>query len=64
MPTYIYTCTTCGHEFEAYQPYSHDTYTCCEKCGCDTLRKVYKPVHVIYKGGGFYVNDSRKESNL
>lgn len=61
MPTYVYTCTACGHTFEAVQSFSDDALTVCPECE-GTLRKVYNAVGVVFKGGGFYRNDSRASS--
>lgn len=60
MPTYVYYCVHCGDKFEVFQPYVEDAYKRCKVCGSDDLRKEYKPAGIIYKGSGFYVNDSRK----
>ena len=58
MPTYQYSCTDCGHFFEAVQSFSDDSLTVCPECQ-GTLRKVFNAVGVVFKGSGFYRNDSR-----
>jgi putative FmdB family regulatory protein len=58
VPTYQYACTQCGHEFEAFQSFSDAALTECPACG-GKLRKVYGSVGVVFKGSGFYRNDSR-----
>lgn len=58
MPTYVYRCTDCGHEFEAVQAIADDALTTCPECG-GALRKVFHPVGVAFKGSGFYRTDSR-----
>ncbi len=58
MPTYQYSCTDCGHFFEAVQSFSDDSLTICPECQ-GTLRKVFNAVGVVFKGSGFYRNDSR-----
>lgn len=58
MPTYQYACTECGHEFEAVQKFSDDALTECPTC-TGKLRKVFSAVGVVFKGSGFYRNDSR-----
>ncbi|HEX7738797.1 MAG TPA: FmdB family zinc ribbon protein [Marmoricola sp.] len=58
MPTYQYSCTECGHFFEAFQSFSEDSLTECPECG-GKLRKVYNAVGVVFKGSGFYRTDSR-----
>ena len=61
MPTYAYACTDCDHSFEAVQKFSDDSLTECPQCH-GRLRKVYTNVGVVFKGSGFYRNDSRTES--
>lgn len=58
MPTYQYSCTDCGHFFEAVQSFSDDSLTVCPQCE-GRLRKVFNAVGVVFKGSGFYRNDSR-----
>ena len=59
MPTYQYRCTECGHDLEAVQKFSDAALTECPNCG-GRLRKVFNAVGVVFKGSGFYRNDSRK----
>ena len=59
MPTYQYSCTECGHFFETFQNFSDDSLTTCPECQ-GRLRKVFNAVGVVFKGSGFYRNDSRK----
>jgi putative FmdB family regulatory protein len=61
MPTYEYACAKCGHQFEAVQSFSDKPISICPKCGGE-VQKVYSNVGVVFKGGGFYKTDSRKES--
>jgi len=58
VPTYQYSCTDCGHFFEAVQSFSDDSLTVCPECD-GKLRKVFNAVGVVFKGSGFYRNDSR-----
>ncbi|MBA3251614.1 MAG: FmdB family transcriptional regulator [Geodermatophilaceae bacterium] len=60
MPTYQYACTVadCGHEFERVQSFSDNTLTECPECS-GRLRKVWGSIGVVFKGSGFYRNDSR-----
>jgi len=59
MPTYVYECNDCGHRFELFQSFSAEALRTCPECVQDTLRKVLFPAGVVFKGSGFYVNDSR-----
>ncbi|MGI8753653.1 MAG: FmdB family zinc ribbon protein [Acidimicrobiales bacterium] len=62
MPTYEYTCKTCGEHTEAVQTFSDDPLTVCPNCG-GTLRKVFGNIGISFKGSGFYKNDSRKSGS-
>ncbi|MGO9193543.1 MAG: FmdB family zinc ribbon protein [Streptosporangiaceae bacterium] len=61
MPTYQYTCTDCGEPVEAVQKFTDASLTVCAACG-GRLRKVFSPVGIVFKGSGFYRNDSRNGS--
>ena len=58
MPTYQYACTECGHQLEAVQSFSDAALTECPNCD-GKLRKVFNSVGIVFKGSGFYRNDSR-----
>jgi putative FmdB family regulatory protein len=58
VPTYQYVCNDCGDSLEAVQKFSDDALTVCPSCE-GKLRKVYSAVGVVFKGSGFYRNDSR-----
>ena len=60
MPTYQYACTECGHAFEQFQGFTEDALTECPECA-GRLRKLYNAVGVVFKGSGFYRNDSRAD---
>src|SRR6201992_673916 len=61
MPTYQYACTTadCGNRFELVQSFTDPSASECPVCG-GPVRKVYGAVGVVFKGSGFYRNDSRE----
>ena len=61
MPTYSYACTECDDRFDAVQAFSDDALTTCEKCS-GRLRKLFGSVGVVFKGSGFYRNDSREST--
>jgi putative FmdB family regulatory protein len=61
VPTYQYACTECGGQIEAVQKFTDDPLTVHEACG-GKLRKVFSPVGIVFKGSGFYRNDSRSGS--
>ncbi len=58
MPTYAYACKDCGHRFEINQAFTDDALTTCPECE-GRLRKIFNSVGVVFKGSGFYRNDSR-----
>jgi putative FmdB family regulatory protein len=62
VPTYQYSCTECGHAFEQFQSFTDDALTICPECD-GRLRKVFNAVGVVFKGSGFYRNDSRTGSD-
>src|SRR4051794_31162300 len=62
MPTYQYACTECGEALEVVQKFSDEPLTECPACH-GRLRKVFSPVGVVFKGSGFYKNDSRAKSS-
>ena len=61
MPTYQYACTDCGDRTEVVQKFTDDPLSVCATCG-GKLRKVFSPVGIVFKGSGFYRNDSRNSS--
>ncbi|MCW2750886.1 MAG: FmdB family transcriptional regulator [Aeromicrobium sp.] len=62
MPTYQYQCTECGEPLEVQQSFTDDALTVCPHCG-GKLRKVFNAVGVVFKGSGFYRNDSRQTTS-
>ncbi|MFD8369201.1 FmdB family zinc ribbon protein [Streptomyces sp. NPDC059688] len=58
MPTYQYQCTECGEGLEAVQKFTDDALTECPNCS-GRLKKVFSAVGIVFKGSGFYRNDSR-----
>ncbi|ARH91657.1 MULTISPECIES: FmdB family zinc ribbon protein [Streptomyces] len=62
MPTYQYQCTECGEGLEAVQKFTDDALTECPACQ-GRLKKVFSAVGIVFKGSGFYRNDSRGSSS-
>jgi putative FmdB family regulatory protein len=58
MPTYEYECQQCHERVEAVQKFTDPPLTVCPHCGGE-LRKVFSAVGIVFKGSGFYKNDSR-----
>ena len=61
MPTYEYTCRDCGHTFDIVQSMWDEALTMCPECG-GSLRKVFAPPAISFKGSGFYATDHGKKS--
>ena len=61
MPVYGYRCSR-GHHFEVQQRITEAPLTQCPECGAPVTR-VFYPVGIIFKGGGFYKTDSRGASS-
>lgn len=63
MPTYDYVCLDCTHEFEAFQSMKDDPLSDCPECHGQLKRKVGGGTGIIFKGSGFYINDSKKKES-
>ncbi|MDQ6713750.1 MAG: hypothetical protein M3Z28_11265 [Candidatus Dormibacteraeota bacterium] len=61
MPVYGYRCSR-SHRFEIQQRITEPPLTQCPECGAPVTR-VFYPVGIIFKGGGFYKTDSRGASS-
>ncbi len=59
MPRYEYECDECGVRFERIQSFSAEPLTECPECSGHVHRRI-GPVGIVFKGSGFYVNDSKK----
>jgi putative FmdB family regulatory protein len=62
MPTYRYRCSDCGNEFDQFQKFAEEPLKVCPSCE-GAIRRVIQPVGVVFKGSGWYINDSRPSSN-
>ena len=61
MPTYVYKFTETGETIEVHQDFSDDSLTEAVHPVDGTVRpvkKVFLPVGITFKGGGFYKTDS------
>src|SRR5882724_7053467 len=59
VPTYGYQCTQCQHEFSVFQSMKDNPIADCPECEGAVKRLLY-PVGIVFKGSGWYINDSRK----
>ncbi len=48
--------------FDQQQKFSDPPLTRCPECSKKTLRKVYMPVGIVFKGSGFYATDHKSPS--
>ncbi len=64
MPIYTYRCENCSVQFEHQQRFNDANISQCPECEEEALRRVYKPVGVIFKGSGFYATDHRSPSGV
>jgi len=62
VPTYDYQCRSCGSVTEVIHSMLEEGPSVCERCG-GVLRRVLFPAGIIFKGSGFYRNDSRNGSS-
>jgi putative FmdB family regulatory protein len=60
MPTYEYECKKCGNTFDLFQSMADEPVKICPTCGGDVRRLINGGTGIIFKGSGFYINDSRK----
>lgn len=60
MPTYDYTCRDCGTTIEVIHGMTEEGPASCGVCD-GPMRRVLFPAGIIFKGSGFYRNDSRSD---
>ena len=63
MPTYEYRCDSCRRRYERRESFSAPSTHACERCGKGTATRILHAPTVVFKGSGFYVNDSRKSES-
>jgi putative FmdB family regulatory protein len=61
MPTYVYRCRQCNNHLEIIQKFSDAPLKICPKCQ-GQLHRVIHATGIVFKGSGWYVNDSRSSS--
>jgi putative FmdB family regulatory protein len=62
MPLYTYQCDHCGVQFDRRQNFEDPPLNICPECGKKSLRKLFTPVGILFKGSGFYATDHRSPS--
>jgi len=61
MPKYDYKCSACGRVYEKREGFDAPVLQECPECQGQARRLLSVPA-IVFKGSGWYVNDSRKES--
>ncbi len=59
MPFYDFSCAECGTRFEKQVSYSGNLSDLACPKGHHAVRRIYSAPQVVFKGGGWYINDSR-----
>lgn len=62
MPTYVYRCPACGHEFEKFHKITARARPKCPRCGRVAERVITGGAGLLFKGSGFYITDYKKGS--
>jgi putative FmdB family regulatory protein len=62
MPIYQYECLTCGTNFEKRQGFHDEPVADCPQGHGDTRRLIAAPA-IVFKGSGFYINDSKSKNS-
>ncbi len=62
MPIYEYECKTCGTTFEKRQSFRDEPVADCPNGHSETRRILSAPA-IVFKGSGFYINDSKPSKN-
>lgn len=59
MPVYVYKCNECDFQFEEFQSVDDKKIEKCKQKGCTgSVRKVFTPISIQFKGSGFYKTDN------
>ena len=64
MPMYEYACPDCGFQFEKLQKFEDKAIKICLNCRKRNAHRVISRVALSFKGGGFYVNDSKSSNHV
>ncbi len=62
MPTYVYGCDACGHQFEQFQKFSDEPIRTCPHCA-KNVRRIFQPAGIVFKGSGWHVTDYKRSSS-
>ena len=59
MPIYEYQCERCATVTDIKHGFKEPMTDACPKCA-GHLKRLFNPASIVFKGSGFYVNDSRQ----
>ncbi|MDQ3023018.1 MAG: zinc ribbon domain-containing protein [bacterium] len=59
MALYDFKCEKCECMFEVERPIAATGPAKCPACGSTNTSKIFSAAGIVFKGGGFYVNDSK-----
>lgn len=59
MPTYVYRCDACAHQFDIVQRMTEDSLQVCPACRAPRLVRQVQAAGFALKGTGWYVTDFR-----
>jgi putative FmdB family regulatory protein len=62
VPLYEYECQDCHCHFDRRQRFDEEPVAICPECQ-GKARRVIHSTPIIFKGSGFYITDSRKNTN-
>lgn len=60
MPTYVYQCPKCGHEFEKFHKMTAKVRPKCPQCRTVAERRITGGAGLLFKGSGFYITDYKQ----
>jgi len=61
MPSYNYKCS-CGHLWTELVSFRDSDHVQCPECGNPAPKRMMSAPGLVFKGSGFYINDSRNKS--
>lgn len=63
MPNYEYRCDTCKRRYELREGFDAEASHTCQRCKKGTAKRILHAPTVVFKGSGFYVNDSKRSGS-
>jgi putative FmdB family regulatory protein len=61
VPIYEYQCVRCQAVRDVKHGFKEANTETCPTCGGE-LKRLFNPAGIVFKGSGFYINDSRKST--